>query len=143
MQKILDLYHKHEEIINYLIVGVLTTIVSVVIKFGLLFTILDADKPLELQIAVIVSWIIAVLFAYIANRIFVFHSKNKNFFKEISSFIGGRVLTLLMDMFIMWFFVNLLKLNTDLWVIIITLFSQVVVTIANYIVSKIFVFKKR
>ena len=88
MQKILDLYHKHEEIINYLIVGVLTTIVSVVIKFGLLFTILDADKPLELQIAVIVSWIIAVLFAYIANRIFVFHSKNKNFFKEISSFIG-------------------------------------------------------
>ena len=142
MQKILDIYHKYEEIINYLIVGVLTTVVSVAVKFGLLFTILDATKPIELQIAVIISWICAVAFAYITNRIFVFHSKSKNYLKEIISFVAGRILTLLLDMFIMWFFINLLKLNSDLWVIIVTLISQVAVTIANYVVSKIFVFKK-
>ena len=142
-EKVLNIYKKYAEIINYLIVGVLTTIVSVGVKFGLLFTILDAKKEIELQIAVVISWICAVAFAYIANRIFVFHSKNKNYFKEIISFVSARIATLLMDMFIMWFFCNLLNLNTDLWVIIATLISQVVVTIANYVFSKIFVFKKK
>ncbi len=142
MKKIWDIYHKYEEIINYLIVGGLTTVVSVAVKFGLLFTILDAKKELELQIAVIISWICAVAFAYVANRIFVFKSKSKNYFKEISTFVGGRVVTLLMDMFIMWFFVNFLNLNSKTWVVISTLIAQVVVTVANYILSKLFVFKK-
>lgn len=141
-EKVLKIYKKYAEIINYLIVGVLTTIVSVGVKFGLLFTILDAKKEIELQIAVVISWICAVAFAYIANRIFVFHSKNKNYVKEIISFVSARIATLLMDMFIMWFFCNLLNLNTDIWVIIATLISQVVVTIANYVFSKILVFKK-
>ena len=141
-EKVLKIYKKYAEIINYLIVGVLTTIVSVGVKFGLLFTILDAKKEIELQIAVVISWICAVAFAYIANRIFVFHSKNKNYLKEIISFVSARIATLLMDMFIMWFFCNLLNLNTDIWVIIATLISQVVVTIANYVFSKILVFKK-
>ena len=141
--KILKIYKKYEEIINYLIVGVLTTVVSVAVKFGLLFTVLDAEKEIQLQLAVVISWICAVAFAYIANRVFVFHSHSKNYFKEIITFVSGRIVTLLMDMFIMWFFCNLLNLNTDLWVVIATLISQVVVTIANYILSKVFVFKKK
>lgn len=86
MKKILNLYKKYEEIINYLIVGVLTTIVSLGIKWGLLFTILDAKIAFQLQIAVIISWIGAVTFAYVTNRIFVFKSKSKNILKEIASF---------------------------------------------------------
>ena len=113
MKKIWSLYHKYEEVINYLIVGVLTTIVSLGVKYLLLFTFLDASNAVELQIAVIISWVCAVAFAYVTNRIFVFKSKNKNYFKEISSFVSGRILTLLMEMAIMWFFVTLLKLNTD------------------------------
>lgn len=143
MKKIWDIYHKYEEIINYLIVGVLTTVVSVGVKFGLLFTVLDPKKEIELQIAVVISWVCAVAFAYFANRIFVFKSKSKDYLKEISTFVGGRVVTLLMDMFIMWFFVNLLKLDSKLWVIISTLIAQVVVTVANYVLSKLFVFKKK
>lgn len=143
LKKIWDIYHKYEEIINYLIVGVLTTVVSVGVKFGLLFTVLDPKKELELQIAVVISWICAVAFAYFANRIFVFKSKSKDYLKEITTFVGGRIVTLLMDMFIMWFFVNLLNLNTKIWVIISTLIAQVVVTVANYILSKLFVFKKK
>lgn len=137
-----NIYYKNPEIWNYLIVGVLTTVVSLAIKWGLLFTILDAKNGFQVQIAVVVSWIGAVIFAYITNRIFVFKSKSKNYLKEISSFVLGRVATLLMEMFIMWFFVTLLKLNSDTWVLVFTLVCQVLVTIFNYILSKLFVFKK-
>lgn len=137
-----NIYYKNPEIWNYLIVGVLTTVVSLAIKWGLLFTILDAKNGFQVQVAVVVSWIGAVIFAYITNRIFVFKSKSKNYLKEISSFILGRVATLLMEMFIMWFFVTLLKLNSDAWVLVFTLVCQVLVTIFNYILSKLFVFKK-
>lgn len=137
-----NIYYKNPEIWNYLIVGVLTTVVSLAIKWGLLFTILDAKNGFQVQLAVVVSWIGAVIFAYITNRIFVFKSKSKNYLKEISSFVLGRVATLLMEMFIMWFFVTLLKLNSDTWVLVFTLVCQVLVTIFNYILSKLFVFKK-
>ncbi len=137
-----NIYYKNPEIWNYLIVGVLTTVVSLAIKWGLLFTILDAKNGFQVQVAVVVSWIGAVIFAYITNRIFVFKSKSKNYLKEISSFVLGRVATLLMEMFIMWFFVTLLKLNSDTWVLVFTLVCQVLVTIFNYILSKLFVFKK-
>lgn len=140
--KIKSVYQKYEEIINYLIVGGLTTVISLAVKYGLLFTILSASNPIQLQIAVILSWIIAVAFAYFANRIFVFHSKSKQYLKEISGFVAGRIATLIMEMVIMWFFVTLLKLNSNLWVIIWTMVAQILVIIGNYIISKLFVFKK-
>lgn len=142
MKSVLDLYHKYEEIINYLIVGVLTTLVSLAVKYGLLFTILQADNAFELQIAIIISWIAAVSFAYVTNRVFVFKSKNKNILKEIISFFGARVATLLMEMFIMWFFITLLELNTNFYVLIFTFFTQVLIMLGNYILSKLFVFRK-
>lgn len=136
------IYHKNEEVWNYLIVGFLTTIVSLATKWGLLFTIFNPDNPLQLQIAIIISWIVAVLFAYITNRIYVFKSKNKEIFKELIDFLGARVLTLLMEMFIMWFFVTFLKLNSDMWVFVFTIATQILITIGNYIFSKLFVFKR-
>ena len=142
MKQIWDIYHKYEEIINYLIVGGLTTLISLAVKYGLLFTILDASDAMELQIAVIISWIIAVAFAYFANRIFVFHSKSKQYLKEVSGFVAGRDATLIMEMIIMWFFVTLLGLDSNLWVIVWTIVAQVLVIIGNYVISKVFVFKK-
>lgn len=142
MERIIKLYKKYEEIINYLIVGVLTTIVSLVVKWGLLFTIFNANNALQLQISVVISWIAAVMFAYVTNRMFVFKSKNKNILRELINFFGARLLTLIMEMVIMWFFVTLLGLNTDQWVLIWTVVAQVLITIFNYLFSKIFVFKK-
>lgn len=142
MKKIISIYKKYEEIINYIIVGGLTTLVSLASKWILLFTVLDAASALELQIAVIISWICAVSFAYITNRIFVFKSNNKNILKEITSFFGARTLTLLLEMVIMWFFVTLLRMNSDTWVLIWTILSQFIILVLNYIFSKIFVFKK-
>ena len=137
-KKWLKLYHKYEEIINYLIVGVLTTIVSLAIYYGLVFTILNPDNAIQLQLANIISWIGAVAFAFVTNRKYVFKSKNKNIKKEAVSFVSSRVLTLLMDMGVMFLTVTILKMNDK----IAKLISQVIITIANYVFSKLFVFKK-
>ena len=142
LKKLLNLYKKYKEIVNYLIFGVLATIVSLGVKYLLLFSLLEASNAIQLQVAVILSWIAAVLFAYFTNRKFVFESKSKNKLKEFINFILARVSTLLLEMLIMWFFVTLLKLNSDLYVLIFTLFSQIIVIIENYIFSKLFVFKK-
>lgn len=142
IKKIKELYIKYKEIINYLIFGVLTTIVNLITKYILLFTILNPTNGFQLQIAIIISWIAGVLFAYFTNRKFVFESKNENKLKEFISFVVARIATLLLEMFIMWFFVTLLKLNSDLYVVIFTLVAQVAVVIGNYIFSKLFVFKK-
>ena len=143
MEKLKDLYSKHKEVISYLFFGVLTTVVNLVIKYILLFTILDASNAFELQIAVIISWVIACLFAYITNRIFVFKSKSKEILKEILSFVTARIITLGMEMLIMYIFVTALKLNSDLWVITWSIVAQIVVVVSNYIFSKLIIFKKK
>lgn len=140
--KITRIYNKHKEVILYLIFGVLTTLVNLLVKYALLFTVLEASNAFELQVAVVISWIIAVLFAYFTNRKFVFESKNINKIKEFISFVIARITTLLLEMFIMWFFITFLKLDSDLYVLIFTAISQVLVIVGNYILSKIFVFKK-
>ena len=142
IKKIKELYIKYKEIINYLIFGILTTLVNLITKYILLFTILNPTNGFQLQIAIIISWVVAVIFAYFTNRKFVFESKNQNKLKEFISFVVARIATLLLEMFIMWFFVTLLKLNSDLYVVIFTLVAQVAVVIGNYIFSKLFVFKK-
>lgn len=141
-EKIKEICIKYKEIIVYLIFGVLATIVNLGVKYTLLFTILDAKNSVELQVSIIISWIAAVLFAYFTNRTFVFKSENKNKIKEFISFVVGRIATLIMEMIVMWFFVTLLGLSSDLFVVIITVFAQALVIIVNYIFSKLFIFKK-
>ena len=126
-----------------MIFGVLTTVVSLLTKYLLLFTILDASNPVQLQIAVITSWILACTFAYITNRIWVFDSKAKNIIKEMLKFYTSRLVTLGLEMLILFIFITALKLDSDAWVIVWTLIAQVAVTIGNYILSKLIVFKKK
>lgn len=142
IKKISSLYTKYKELINYLIFGGLTTVVNLLVKYALLFTIFDASNSIQLQISIVISWIAAVLFAYFTNRKYVFESKNKNKLKEFINFVVARISTLLLEMLIMWFFVTLLKLNSDLYVIIFTVIAQVAVIVGNYVFSKLFVFKK-
>ena len=134
----IKLYHKYEEIINYLIIGGLTTVVSLLVYYGLTFTILNPNNAVELQIANIISWIAAATFAYFTNRKFVFKQKDKSNIKEASKFYLSRISTLLIDMLLM--FVLVTKLHFDDRII--KLVVQVVVTILNYVFSKFLVFKK-
>ncbi len=137
------IYHKNEEIWNYIIVGGFTTLISIGIKWGLYFTILDVSNKKEAQIGVIVSWIFSVLFAYVADRIIVFKSKNKKVFKELFSFYGARVATLLMESALTYLFFNVIGLTTKIWIIIVTFIIQVLIMTGNYLISKLFVFRKK
>lgn len=139
MERIIKIYKKYKEIINYLIVGVLTTIISLATYYVCVYTFLNPENAFELQLANIISWIIAVIFAYFTNRKYVFESKNDNKIKEATRFLGSRITTLLLDMLTMYVGVTLLKFNDK----IIKIVSQVLVIVGNYIISKFFVFKKK
>ena len=125
------------EIIRYLIVGVLTTVVSLGVYYVCVLTFLNPQNALQLQAANVLSWIAAVTFAYITSRIYVFQSKRKDWLQEAAAFYSSRLLTLFMDMAIMFVVVTLCGMNDKLAKLV----MQIVVTIANYIFSKLFVFR--
>ena len=133
------MYTKYKEIINYLIFGVLTTVISLIVSYGLTYTIINPDNALMLQVANIISWIAGVLFAYFTNRKYVFESKNTNKVREFTSFVAARVTTLLLDMAIMGIGVTVLHGNDK----VMKLISQVLVIVGNYMLSKVFVFRKK
>lgn len=127
-----ELFIKYKEIIMYLIFGVLTTVVNVVVYFVM------ADMlHIQYMISNVVAWFLSVLFAYITNRSYVFESKSQNIIKEMISFFGARLATGAMDMAFMWIFVELHILPDFIAKVI----SNVFVIIANYVLSKLVVFK--
>ena len=134
-----EIYHQHEEIFNYLIVGGLTTVVSLSTYYIAVLTFLNPNIGWQLQTANVLSWVLAAAFAYVTNRIFVFKSKSKDKLKEAISFVSSRISTLLIDMGIMFVFVTWLGFNDK----IVKLIVQVIVIILNYVFSKLFVFKKK
>ena len=128
---------KYSEIIRYLMVGILTTIVSLGVYYGCVLTIFDPNNALQLQLANIFSWIAAVTFAYFMSHYFVFQSHEKNLIHEAATFYSARLLTLFIDMALMFVLVTLCNTNDKIAKLIV----QVIITIANYIFSKLFVFK--
>lgn len=139
MDKLKELYKKYEEIIIYLIVGVMTTIVSWAAAWvATLF--LDSSNDFQNFIINTISWVAGVLFAYPLNRKWVFKSTNPRILKEFLGFAGSRVSTWIMDIVIMWLTVNVIGMNY--WIAKICI-SAVVVTIANYVFSKLLIFKKK
>ena len=139
MNKIKELLIKYEEVIRYLIIGILTTIVSLATYYILTFTVLDPKVSIQLQITNIISWIVSVTFAYFTNRKYVFKLKEKKNIKEASKFYLSRLSTLLLDMLLMQIFVIRLKFNDK----IIKLIVQFVVIVLNYVLSKFLVFKSK
>ena len=137
-QKLTALCGKHREVIAYLVAGGLTTLVSLAVYYGCVLTFLDPRVPVQLQTANVLSWIVSVTFAYFTNRRFVFRSRNRNILREAALFYAGRVGTLLLDMAVMFLGVTVLGQNDKL----VKPADQVIVIAANYIISKLYVFKK-
>ena len=133
MKKVISLYKKYEEIINYLIVGGMTTLVSISI-----YALFTKCFHINYMIANVISWIISVLFAYITNRIFVFKSKSENIVLEIYQFFKYRIFSFLIEIFLMYVFVELINIDDMISKVIV----QVIVIVLNYVFSKLFVFKK-
>lgn len=156
---------KFQEIFWYFVFGVLTTIVNL-ITFGVLNRVFHVEWPVKigswdfnLFITFInaIAWVVAVVFAYVTNKLYVFHTKG-NVMKEFIAFVVARLFTFFAfelglfslsvmvmenamgrpqdDIFISIFGIGITN------VFVVKLFVSFFVVVANYFFSKIFIFKK-
>lgn len=126
----------NRETILYLVFGVLTTVVNYVVYYPCRML------GLHYQLCNVLSWMAAVAFAYITNKLFVFESRSFSptvLLREIVLFAGARIFSLLCEMALMWLGVDLLHIHDFLMKLI----AAVLVIILNYVFSKLFVFKKK
>ncbi len=135
MNKIKNIFF-NKEAFMYLIFGVLTTAVDYIVALlcfhGAGFGEITSNN---------IAWLVSVAFAYITNKLFVFESKSfqgRVLFKEIVSFLSARIITLIMADLIIW---GASELNTDF--LTAKIVSSVVVIVANYIFSKLIIFRKK
>ena len=94
------------------------------------------------MISTVVAWVLAVLFAYITNRKWVFKSvanSRMEIVRELVSFFGCRIATGIVDWLCMFIFVEFLKFND----VLIKAVANILVIILNYIASKLIIFKKK
>lgn len=141
VEKIKALLVKYREFIVYFIVGCMTTVVAAAARFGFNFLFFDGTlNPSFTQNTVlsIVDWVAGVAFAYPTNRKFVFQSKNPNILAEAGGFVASRVATLGLD----WALTQILGTLLGINVYITWFIKAVAVFLGNYILSKLFVFKK-
>lgn len=128
---------KYSEVISYLFFGVLTTLINLA-TFWILSTVFN----LETIAATVAAWIIAVAFAFITNKIWVFKSKtktNQETTKEAVMFVIARLITLGIEVFLMWLMVDNFKQDKLIW----KLLCNIITVILNYLFSKLIVFKEK
>ena len=127
---------KYKDIIPYAIFGVLTTLVNI-----LAYWLFAHPLRLSVMASTVIAWICSVLFAYITNRKWVFHSEamgSAAILKEMISFFACRLLTGVVDWLCMLIFVDLLFWND----MVIKVCANILVIILNYVASKMVIFKK-
>ena len=121
----------------YLLFGGLTTVVSLG-TFWLVNRVMAQNE----HIANVVSWVLAVLFAFVTNRIWVFRAKTESraaFWRQLLGFYGGRLITLGIEEVLLLVFITWLHFDSML----IKVLAQVVVLVSNYVISKWIVFRKK
>ena len=136
-EKINVLVKRYQDIIIYLIFGVLTTLVNFIVYF-LLYNVAKTSATL----ANVVAWAVAVIFAFVTNKPFVFQSKDWSLpvvVPEFCKFVGCRVGTGLLETLIILITVDILQVSGNLIKIVVS----ILVVILNYVASKLFVFDKK
>lgn len=142
IEKVKALCRKHREILVYLIVGGLTTVVAWGAKFlwNLVFYGGISDpNALQNTVLSVVENVAGIAFAYPTNRRWVFQSRNPNILAEAGSFVGSRLLTMLLGWLLNLLFTNVLGIP----MMVSTVISSVFVVVGNYIISKLLVFRKK
>jgi len=131
-----DEVKKQSELISYAIFGVATTVVSMVV-----YGVCNSVFEMHYLISNIVSWVIAVAFAYITNKMFVFKTRGMGFAqlkREITLFVSARLASLGIEELGLFILIGLIGWGE----ILAKLVMQVVVIVLNYIFSKLVIFKK-
>lgn len=135
-------WEKHREVLVYLFIGGMTTLVSWVAKFLWNFAFYAGTaEPTALQNTILsaVENAAGIAFAYPTNRKWVFRSKNPRILAEAGSFVGSRLITMVLG----WL-TNLLLVNVfGVSVYVSTVIAAVLVIIGNYVISKLLVFRKK
>lgn len=136
IEKIRALIKKHWDVLVYLFFGGLTTAVNYVVY-------LPCHNLLNLSASVsnVIAWVVAVAFAFVTNKPFVFRSHDwsaKTVVPELVKFVGCRIGSGLLETAILFLAVDLIHWNGNLWKLI----TSVLVVILNYFGSKLLVFKK-
>ena len=134
-------WEKHREVLVYLFVGGLTTLVSWAAKFLWNWGFYAGTaEPTALQNTVlsVVENAAGIAFAYPTNRKWVFRSKNPNILAEAGSFVGSRLVTMLLGWLMNLLLTNVLGIS----MYISTVVSAILVIVGNYVISKLLVFRK-
>ena len=135
--KLKEMMEKYKDIVPYAIFGILTTIINIVVY---LFFAHILKK--EVMLSTLAAWFLSVLFAYVTNRKWVFHSgvlTFSNIIREAVAFFICRLATGIADILIMFIFVNIFHFN-DLFIKII---SNIAVIILNYVASNWIIFNHK
>ena len=136
IQKIHIILEKYREIISYLFFGVLTTIVNFVVYLPV-YNILG----LSASVSNMIAWVVAVVFAYFVNKIYVFRSldwSRQTVIPELTKFVTARALSGALETGILLVTVDILGWNGNIWKFV----TQILVVISNYVFSKLIVFRK-
>ena len=141
--KLADIYEGHKEGMRYLVFGVLSTLVNIVVS-AIMYYIIFAKLPEELKVnlSTVIAIIAAWIFAYVTNKLYVFDSKTnckKDLIKEIVSFISCRGVTAIVEIVLMNVLVTVLQFNYMLMKIIV----NIIVIILNFVFSKLIIFKRQ
>lgn len=130
----LKIFYKFKKEWLYIFYGILTTLINIIFYY-LFYEILDFTNVISNFIA----WILAVNFAFITNKLFVFRSRNSSktiVIKEMRVFFILRISTGIIDIIFMYITVDLFLFNS----IIMKLIASAIVIVLNYFGSKLFVF---
>lgn len=136
VQKLRSLVEKYWDILTYLVFGVLTTVVNYLIYLPM-FNLCGISAA----VSNIIAWIGAVIFAFLTNKPFVFHSHDwsaKTVVPELTKFVSCRLASGVLETVILLLTVDCLHWNGNIWKLV----TQVLVIILNYVGSKLLVFKK-
>ena len=137
IQRIKALVVQYWEVLSYLIFGVLTTVVNYCVYLPV-YNILG----LSASVSNVIAWVVAVAFAYLTNKPFVFRSYDwsaKTVIPELTKFVGCRVASGAAETLILLVSVDILHWNGNIWKLV----TSVLVVVLNYIASKLVVFKKK
>ena len=149
LQKI---WYAHESVWMYIIVGGLTTVVSLIFQVipTEIFSSLSFPNWLNTFLSTTISWIAAVTFAFFTNKVYVFKSKTTSrnaFWREFLMFYAARLVTYFLELLIMelgnHFFATINGVLITWRSFVIKIFAQVIILIINYVFSKLVVFKKK
>lgn len=136
-EKIKNIYYQNKSVILYLIFGVLSTVVNI-----LVYALCSKILHINYAISNVISWIFAVTFAYLTNRVYVFDSNantKKSVIKEIILFYYYRIVTLILEFILLYLGITLLHIDD----LIVKIIANVIVIVANYIFSKFLIFKNK